>query len=81
MEGLPDTHTDIFVSAKNDLLDSGACGRSYAVYRACEAAAARRQLPFIEHGLRPMTEEKKREIIKLYDDTVIALAGTLWKKN
>lgn len=38
-----------------------------------EAAALRRKLPFDQHKLRPMTEEKIQKILELYDKTVLAL--------
>ncbi len=38
-----------------------------------ETAAKRRRLPFDQHELRPMTEDKKAKILELYDKTVVEL--------
>ena len=38
-----------------------------------EAAAKRRRLPFDQHELRPMTEEKITKILELYDKTAVEL--------
>ncbi|MCQ2455997.1 MAG: hypothetical protein MJ096_01440 [Clostridia bacterium] len=39
------------------------------------AAAERRELPFDAENFRPMTPDKKEEILKLYDDAVRSAAG------
>ena len=46
-----------------------------------EAAALRRRLPFDRHELRPMTDEKRAQILNLYDQTARELyEGLKWRK-
>ena len=51
------------------------------VLSSVETAALRRRLPFDRHELRPMTDEKREQIVNLYDQTVRELyQGLKWRR-
>ena len=47
------------------------------IMHSIETAALRRRLPFNKHILRPMTDQKIKEIIRTYDQTVYELYNGL----
>ncbi|MBE6891356.1 MAG: hypothetical protein E7481_04940 [Ruminococcaceae bacterium] len=69
---LPDDLMKIYVEAK-DLYCKTNDEKYFRICKACESATQRRQLPYIEHGLRQMTENKKAAIVELYDNAVRSL--------
>ena len=51
------------------------------VYQMALSAALRRSVPFDQANFRPMTEEKKQAIIKLYDDAAISAYEAIFKEQ
>lgn len=80
IEGVPPEMADVYRQCIADLdtpADPFRAARLKDILLSIEAAALRRRLPFDKHELRPMTEEKMRQIIEAYDKTVWELVRGL----
>lgn len=80
IDGLPDELAAIYrecAAQVEDETDPMREAHLTEILSAAETAALRRKLPFDRHELRPMTDEKRAQILNLYDQTVRELYAGL----
>jgi hypothetical protein len=84
IEGVPEDLAGIYAECRERLHaadDPMLAAQLGEILSSVETAALRRKLPFDRHDLRPMTDEKRAQILNLYDQTARELyEGLKWRK-